>query len=67
MAELRRRHFTARRRFTPDNGQVWRNKDQVRGFYGLDNLPVRIERAPLCGFLMTIEGGEQRPRVRRIR
>lgn len=54
-------------RFTLDNGQVWQIVDDTRGVYELDNPPVRIERALLGSFLMTIEGVNQRPRVRRIR
>lgn len=54
-------------RFTLENGQVWQIVDDTRGVYALENPPVRIERAFLGSFLMTIEGVNQRPRVRRIR
>jgi hypothetical protein len=54
-------------RFTLDNGQVWQIVDDTTGFYDLQNPPVRIERAVLGSFMMTIEGVNQRRRVRRIR
>ena len=61
------RDFGNGTRFTLDNGQVWQIVDSTSGFYDLQNPPVRIERAVLGSFLMTIEGVNQRPRVRRIR
>lgn len=54
-------------RFTLENGQVWQVVDSTRGAYELNSPAVRIERAMLGSFLMTIEGVNQRPRVRRIR
>jgi hypothetical protein len=61
------RDFGNGTRFTLDNGQIWQIVDNTSGFYDLQNPPVRIERAVLGSFLMTIEGVNQRPRVRRVR
>ncbi len=60
-------YFENGTQFTLENGQVWQVVDGTRGAYDLQNPPVRIERAMLGSFLMTIEGVNQRPRVRRIR
>lgn len=54
-------------KFTLENGQVWQIVDSTSGYYNLQSPPVRIDRALLGSFLMTIEGVNQRPRVRRIR
>lgn len=59
--------FQSGTRFTLDNGQIWQIVDNTSGVYELESPPVRIERALLGSFLMTIEGVNQRPRVRRIR
>ena len=61
------REFGNGTRFTLENGQIWQIVDSTSGFYDLQNPPVTIERAVLGSFLMTIEGVNQRPRVRRIR
>lgn len=61
------REFGSGTRFTLENGQVWQIVDSTSGFYDLQNPPVRIDRAMLGSFLMSIEGVNQRPRVRRVR
>jgi hypothetical protein len=60
-------YFENGTQFTLQNGQVWQIVDNIRGAYELQDPPVRIERAALGSFVMTIEGVSQRPRVRRIR
>lgn len=60
-------YFENGTQFTLQNGQVWQIVDNVRGAYQLQDPAVRIERAALGSFVMSIEGVSQRPRVRRIR
>lgn len=59
--------FGSGTRFTLENGQVWQIVDTTRGAYDLKNPAVTIERAALGSFMMSIEGVNQNPRVRRIR
>jgi hypothetical protein len=49
-----------------ENGQRWRIIDGSRTAYSLDRPQVRITRNIFGGYVMTVEGVAQTPRVRRV-
>lgn len=49
-----------------ENGHRWRVVDGSRAVYLLDSPKVRIVRGLFSGYVMTIEGVAQQPRVRRV-
>ncbi len=61
------RGWEAKSRITLENGQVWQVSDGTRGAYLLNNPQVTIERGPLGGFVMRIEGVNRSPKVKRLK
>lgn len=49
-----------------ENGQVWQVIELANGFYNLRNPKVSITRGAMGNFLMSIEGANATPRVRRV-
>jgi hypothetical protein len=58
--------FVQGTRLRLENGQVWQVSETAAGFYNLDNPKVAITRGVLGNFLMSIDGVNATPRVRRI-
>jgi hypothetical protein len=49
-----------------ENGQVWQVTEPTNGFYNLQDPKVSITRGAMGNFLMSIEGANATPRVRRV-
>lgn len=58
--------FKAGTRLQLENGQVWMVTEPANGFYNLQDPKVSISRGALGNFLMSIEGANATPRVRRV-
>ncbi len=58
--------FKAGTRLQLENGQVWVVTEPTNGFYNLQDPRVSISRGALGNFLMSIEGANATPRVRRV-
>ena len=58
--------FRAGTRLQLENGQVWMVIEPTNGFYNLQDPKVSINRGAMGNFLMSIEGANATPRVRRV-